>query len=204
MKVNMNQRWSAVVCGATLLLLSLITVRFLGAQGTPRGLLSNPGPPPPPLPEFVTAEKEMKALDEVGARLMKLLADEKRPKDVWLHPLENRHEAARWLGKLHYLPAIPLLIKYVDTEGPSYDDGPTFPCSDALEMFGDAAVPAIVDAYLKADTQRREYCLHTAIALKSRPVALIYATGLAAQNPDPDFQERIKLLLNAIKPRVSR
>ena len=135
---------------------------------------------------------------------MKLLADEKRPKDVWLHPLENRHEAARWLGKLHYLPAIPLLIKYVDTEGPSYDDGPTFPCSDALEMFGDAPVPAIVDAYLKAETQRRELCLFTAIAKSSRPVARTYAKGLAAQNPDPDFQERIKLLLDDIKPEVVR
>ncbi len=190
------------------MVLSLITVGFLYAQGTPkgtpRGLLRNPGPPPAPLPEFVAAEKELKALDEVAAQLMKLLADEKRPRDVWLHPLENRHEAARWLGKLHYLPAIPLLIKYVDTQGPSYDDGPTYPCRDALEMFGDAAVPAIVDAYLKADTQRRELCLYTSIALNSQPVAWTYAKGLAAQNPDPDFQERIKLLLDAIKPEVVR
>ena len=159
------------VGGGVLLLGGAIAVSiFLRAQGppkteplnslAPRAFWRNPGPPPPPLPEFVAAEKELKTLDEVGSRLMKLPADEKRPQNVWRHPLENRHETARWLGELRYPPAIPMLIQYIDTEGPSYDDGPTFPCREALEMFGDAAVPRLVDAFLefKGRGQTRSNC----------------------------------------------
>ncbi len=98
--------WGSVL----LFVICLLAAGFLRAQDPPkttprkgwipRGTLQTPGPPPKPLPEFVAAEKELKAIDELGPQLMKLLADEKMPKDVWLHPLETRHAAALWLGKL--------------------------------------------------------------------------------------------------------
>ena len=197
MRSHQFRHWNYITKGTLLLGLVFLVTGLLRAQLPQKAA-------PPPLPEFVEAEQALKAVDAVGPRLMKLLADEKRPKEIRLYPLENRHEAAIWLGKLHYHPAIPMLIQYVDTAGPSYDDGPTYPCRDALQMMGDAAVPAIVDAYLKADNQRLELCLYTAIASKSRPAARTYAKGLATENPAPEFQERVKLLLNAIKPDVPR
>ena len=197
MRVNPCRQWNYVTKSTLLVGLLLVASGLLRAQLPQKT-------PPPPLPEFVEAEQTLKALDAVGPRLMKLLADEKRPKEIRLYPQENRHEAAIWLGKLHYTPAIPMLIQYVETSGPEYGDGPTYPCRDALQMFGDAAVPALVDAYLKADSRRLELCLYTAIASKSQPAARTYAKGLATQNPAPEFQERVKILLNAIKPDVPR
>ncbi len=99
-----------------------------------------------------------------------------------------------------------MLIKYVETEGLSYDDGPTFPCSDALEMFGDAAVPSLVDAFLKDDglSGRRETRLYMSIARDSRPTARTYARGRAAENSDPAFKKRVEYFLDLIKPEVSR
>ena len=197
MKSHQYRHAKYVTQGTLLLGLVLLVTGLLRAQRPQKT-------PPPPLPEFVEAEQALKAVEAVGPRLMKLLADEKRPKEFREHPLENRHEAALWLGKLHYHPAIPMLIQYVDTPGPSEGDGPTYPCRDALDMMGDAAVPAIVDAFMKADNQELEFCLYTAIASKSQPTARTYAKGLAAQNPAPEFQERIRILSNKIKPDVPR
>ena len=205
------------LCGSALLFFTcLLAAGFLRAQEppkaapqkgwVPRSLLQNPGPPPKPLPEFVAAEKELKAIDELGPQLMKLLTDEKPPKDVWLYPLENRHAAAIWLGKLRYQPAIPMLIKYIETEGPAYDDGPTYPCTDALAKYGDAAVPALVDAFLSDDGRSggREHCIYSSIAESSQPTARTYARGRAAENSDPEFKKRVEYFLNKIKPEVPR
>ncbi len=182
----MHRQLQHVRRGMLLLGLVLIAVSVLWAQGIPNATSQKSGPPP--LPEFAEAEQTLKAIDEVGPRLMKLLADEKRPKVIRLYPLENRHEAAIWLGKLRYQPAIPMLIQYIHTEGPAYDNGPTYPCSEALQMYGDAAVPSLVDAYMVVDNigTDRARCLLSAIAHKSMPTAWTYAKGLAAENPNLD------------------
>lgn len=150
------------------------------------------------LPEFAEAEAVLKSLDEVCPKLLRIIVDEKRPKSVRAH-------AARWLGKLRYVPAIPALIQNVeliDPDGPA-EDGPDFPCRDALQMFGDAAVPALVDAFMAVTGrgQDRENCLYMAITQKSRSTARTYAQGLAVQNTDAKFQKRIDYFLDKIKPR---
>ena len=141
------------------------------------------------------------ARDTVGPKLLAILADEKRPAEV-------RLEAAILLGKLQYAPAIPTLIQFITMEKPVAvaRDGPEFPCQEALTLYGDAAVPSLVDAFMAVTGrgQTRENHLYMAIALKSQPVARTYAKGLATQNPDPKFQNRVEFFLNKIKPDMPR
>ena len=176
---------------ASLTLLFVLSVSLLG-QGKQ---------PPAAIPEFVDAEGVVKARDAVGPQLVAILADEKRPD-------EDRVEAAIWLGKMQYTPAIPMLIKYIKLEKPALvvRDGPEFPCQDALIDFGDAAVPSLVDAFMAVNEhgQDRLICLWMAIAHKSRPAAWTYAKGLEATNPNPDprFKYNMEVLLLRIKPVV--
>ncbi len=152
-------------------------------------------------PEFAEAQATQKAIDGVGPKLVALLADENRPAAL-------RLEAAIWLGRLRYTPAIPTLIRYIKLVNPEavVSDGPEFPCRDALQMFGDAAVPTLVDAFLefKGRDQDLEFGLYTAIHRKSRTAARTYAKGLATQNPDPKFHKRVEYFLDQIKPDVPR
>ena len=189
-----------MLCHLVTLSILLITVHG-SAQGPIR-----PNVPPQVVvpPEFAEVATLVTTVDEEGAKLITILIDVKRPKSV-------REDAARWLGKLRYTPAIPALIQHItlyDPDGPA-EDGPVFPCRDALQMYGDAAVPLLVDAYMKADYEPgtdRERCLVGAIARKSMPVAWTYAKGLAAENPKPDktFQISIESFLGEIKPYVER
>ena len=184
MRANLNRRWGMTLFGIFL----MVSAPTFG-QGPQK---------PTPFPEFVDAEGVGKARDTVGPKLIAILADEKRPAEV-------RLEAAMLLGKLQYAPAIPTLIQFITMEKPVVvaRDGPEFPCRDALQLFGDAAVPSLVDAFVAVTGrgQDRLHCLYMAITLKSRPAARTYAKGLATQNPDPEFQERIEYFLHLTKPR---
>lgn len=168
--------------------------------GAVAGLAQGPQKAAAP-PEFDEANAALKAVDAVGPKLVTLLADEKQPASV-------RLEAATWLGRLRYTPAIPTLIRHIKLVNPDavVSDGPEFPCRDALQMFGDAAVPTLVDAFLefKDRDQDLEFGLYTAIHRKSRSAARIYAKGQAAQNPDPKFQKRVEYFLEEIKTDVPR
>ena len=190
MTIRSRPQLCCVFCCLAILGIVVLT-SGLWAQGPQKKL---PAPP-----EFAVANTVLKSLDDVGSKLIDILADAKRPKAI-------RLEAAEWLGKLRYAPAIPKLIQYVDLVDTAQftSDGPEYPCRDALQMMGDAAVPSLVDAFLKTDSQRLELCLFTGIARKSQPAARTYAKGLATQNPAPEIQERVRILLDDIKPDVPR
>ena len=152
---------------------------------------------PAPLPEFVDANRAIKARDAVGPKLMGILADEKRPTEI-------RLEAAVLLGQLRYAPAIPTLIQHIAlTEtGKFVEDGPEYLCADALGLYGDAAVALVVDAYLKTDQddQSEEDRLLSAIRVgKTGKVAIAYTKGLAPAKPDPAFEQKLKLLISYVK-----
>ena len=184
-------------CAANACAVMLLVSGILLAQGKAKA---------PPPPEFAEAEAALKAVEAIGPKLVALLDDEKRP-------VAQRIEAATWLGRLRYAPAIPTLIQHIQLYDPEMpiDAGSDFPCQDALIDFGDAAVPSLVDAYMavnergeeRVDVSRLNH-LWMAIAQKSRPAAWTYAKGLEATNPHPDqkFKLRMEYLLDYIKPEV--
>ena len=127
MTVNPRLKRKCASCGLAILGIVLVT------SGSLAQALQKVTAPP----EFAEAEAVLKSLDVVGPKLLRIIADEKRPKAV-------RAQAARWLGKLRYAPAIPTLIQnieLIDPDGPAAD-GPDFPCQESLQKFGDAAVPS--------------------------------------------------------------
>jgi len=96
--------------------------------------------------DFSDAEELSKEVKRLGARLIKIVADDKQPP-------ESRVKAARLLGELKFAPAIPTLINNISLvdrslDGISGSEGDPLVCLIALQSFGNAAVPQIVDAYL--------------------------------------------------------
>lgn len=92
------------------------------------------------------AEELSKKAEELGNRLIKILADEKQLPG-------SRAKAARILSKLKFAPAIPVLVNNIRLSDPSVEsipgkEGNPLVCLLALQAFGNAAVPQIVDAYL--------------------------------------------------------
>ncbi len=152
------------------------------------------------LPEIREAERLVKEIEQLGPKLNALLADQKQP-------IQQRFRAGNLMAKLRYEPGIPTLIRHLELIDPQeVVSDPTFHCVEALTLYGDVAVPSLVGAFLEfmGRGQTRLNCLAMAINRKSRPVARTYAKGLATQNPDPQFQERIEYFLDQIQPDVPR
>ena len=151
------------------------------------------------LSEVADAERVNSTRDVVGERLILILADERR------HG-KDRDQAAYWLGKMRYAPAIPTLIQHITLvkDQEVFSDGHEYACKESLRMFGDEAVPGIVDAFIadQSTSQTRGFCLYSSIADSSVPTARIYAKGLAMENPDKKYQQRVSLLLSKIKPNI--
>lgn len=156
--------------------------------------------PPAATTEVPELREGAELIDRVGRtapKLEQILKDAKQPAAV-------RLKAARLLGQLRYAPAIPTLIQHIAlTEtGKFVEDGPEYLCADALGLYGDAAVPLVVDAYLKTDQddQSEEDRFLSAIrAGKTGKVAIAYTKGLAPAKPDPAFEQKLKLLVSYVK-----
>ena len=117
--------------------------------------------------------------EKIGKYWSEMLANEKVPHD-W------RVYAARVLGDMRYAPAIPILIKNITLKDDRVYDysgeiGESFVCHVALEHFGSAAVPAVVDAYLEEKDSN-----HRIFLLKAIPgtVTEIYLSGLHVQHDE--------------------
>jgi len=92
--------------------------------------------------DVIVAAELVKQVDEVGLKLERIVADPKQSES-------NRATAAELLGRLRYTPAIPTLIRFRKWVLPGHDtDTFIYPCMDALVLFGDAATPLIVRAWL--------------------------------------------------------
>ena len=95
------------------------------------------------------------------------------------------------LSTMKYLPAIPVLIKniqFADTTIPIIEDAnKPLAARNALALYGDAAVPDVIEAYLETmDDVRRDLLMGTI----SRRVAAAYLAGLRAQH-DPRVTDDI-------------
>ena len=124
---------------------------------------------------FVTEHYE-----EIGQYWMKLLDDDKALN-------KRRAYAAKVLGQVRYLPAIPVLIKHIrfmEFTGDVYSDGEDgLVVQQALGKYGNAAVPAIIDAYLDdPDDRKRSALKNTIYSGETQKVAMTYLYGLQAQH----------------------
>ncbi len=144
--------------------------------------------------------------DEIGKYWMNVLDDEEgqtmqrviTPDKHRLFAVNQRRVyAAKVLGQMKYLPAIPVLIKHIRLHDMTVtlisDSGDGFASQEALVQYRDAAVPQIVDAYLN-DTGR-SLSSHFVSAISSgQPdvVASTYFLGLHAKHDrritDKDFE----------------
>ena len=158
-------------------------------------------PKPAPLPEVAVAERVISERDTVGITLINIFGDMRRPG-------KERDQAALTLGKMRYTAAIPMLIEHITLvkDQEAFSDGPEQTCVESLRMFGDEAVPAIVDAYLTDNTpgQDRRFCLYSSIPPSAIQTARLYAKGRAWENPDEKYQQRVKEFLHDIKPNISK
>lgn len=107
------------------------------------------------------AEQCVASRERIGERLAAIVADGEEP-------VAKRHEAARWLGKLQYPPAIDVLIQRIDLVDPTHIESEprpdlAYPLMMTLAGYGKAAVPQIVDAYLAERSQERQALLAYAI-----------------------------------------
>lgn len=133
----------------------------------------------------------------LGARLVGVVADKSQP-------YNERHRAGELLAKLHYLPAIDVLIQYVDLADPTYVSFETrwdlaFPLVGALAAFGDAAVPKIVDACAREENQERRILLAFAIQYgKTKAVAVRYIRGMELSSEQ--MKGRLRNLENILVP----
>jgi hypothetical protein len=114
--------------------------------------------------------------NRIGANLTSILRDSEQP-------VAERHEAARLLGKLQYMPAVAVLVQHVELVDPTYVSSevrPDLACPVmmALATYGNAAVPQVVDAFLAERNQQRQFLLFLAIRFgKTTDVAIRYLRG---------------------------
>lgn len=142
----------------------------------------------------------------IGNQLIALLDDPQQP-------IEVRLAAADLLGRMQYLPAVETLIRHIELPIPNYEgfrDNPTItrPLMGALGKFGDAAVPQIVDTYVKSrNTDARYLLIRSLKESQSAPTAIRYANGLAAAKTATEFdKERARYLVEMLggPPRKER
>lgn len=137
--------------------------------------------------------------ETIGSDLVAILADEQAQ-------VLSRLQAADRLGKLQYLPAIPALVRYIDLTPRHFEVGPP-PAARALAIYGDAAMPALVQEYLKVGITytftgfRRQHAILYAIGEgKTAETAQTYARGIAAKG-DAAMRERVEWFLEELEAR---
>ena len=138
---------------------------------------------------FDDSERTAQQIAVLGPKLIDVLDDPKAS-------ITDRLRAATLLGQLKYRPGIAVLIKHVGLfdQFKITSDGPDYDCILALVAYGEAAVPAVVDAFVATsrDDQSRESQLLLVISVgKLWKVALPYCKGLAPEKPGPDFEKKL-------------
>ena len=151
----------------------------------------------PNIAAFDDAERTVQQIAVLGPKLVKVVEDPKAS-------FSDRFQAAQLLGKLKYQPGIGVLIRHIGLfdRFALTSDGPEFKCIAALTEYGDAAVPAVIDAYLvvSEDDQTQEHLLLSIVSTGKRgAVALPYCKGLAPVKPEPAFDKKLRLLMNYLK-----
>jgi hypothetical protein len=170
---------------------------------TPLGAVPLPKLNEPPV---VTAAVVVQSHQQkLGAALLRKLSIEK------LSPADQER-CILALGKVHYAPAIPELIrridfKYFDPEHPTTWDPwevsstQGHPAYYALEDLRPISIPPVVEAILAEQNPTRRMLLVTVLRAVKAPYddsakqASIYAQGLAFQREDEDLRREVKLLL---------
>lgn len=157
---------------------------------------------------FDDGDKVVQLRDELSAQLEAVLADETSPGSQG-PSVEERYRAAELLGRLQYTPAIPTLIRHVDLLPVAFSEPPLPRVADALALYGDAAVPQIVDACLKEDlfviaggirANRGLFPLYYAIRKgETFETARTYARGIAAGIPDDaELAQKVRTFLEQL------
>jgi hypothetical protein len=150
---------------------------------------------------LAAAEKLSAERDRLGGVLLAGLRDKTRPP-------EERAACALALSGLKYTPALPVLIELIDFEPateprpkPIFAEPPspleTFPCMRALVEYGDLAVPAVVDAYLKENRKVPKLSL-TCVLIRIK-VAKLYVQGLLMEHQDRPTRVKLLELLVALE-----
>ena len=139
---------------------------------------------------FEDSRRIAQQIDIVGPKLIEVLDDQTAS-------ITDRLQAATLLGHLNYRPGIPVLIKHVglfDKFKITRDEGPDYDCMLSLVKYGEAAVPAVVDAFLATspDDQTQEYLLKSIVSTgKLGKIALPYCKGRAPEKPNPAFDRKL-------------
>jgi len=109
---------------------------------------------------------------ELGRDLQTIVQDKQAP-------LRHRIRAARLLGQLGWRPAIDTLIENISLADPwAVDSGDNRPIGRALAVYGDSAIPEIMDVCLNDPNETKRIKLFFAIYYSGRTrVALRYLDG---------------------------
>ena len=125
----------------------------------------------------------------VGGELMRILQDGQKP-------VPDRVRAARLLGKLQYVLAIPLLADQVELVDPEDENNVPkrhpLPCAFALENFGVCAALEIAGRIAKATSvnEVRRWKAHILDADTLR-ATITHLRGLAVEATDPDRRDQL-------------
>lgn len=147
---------------------------------------------------FVTARARKEDADALGKEMLAILNDETQAP-------ENRVQAARLLGEMRYLDAIPHLIRHRSIRPRIiFDSGDAFPVHTALAKFGDAAVPALIQDYLheeRSPTWRSSKESYLGILKRGNALraARVYAKGLLAEAGTHEKKHSIQKLVTRIE-----
>lgn len=167
---------------------ALRKMAFLNRHNDPDGKL---------LPKHTEILDESEALiknyDLVGRTWLKVLDDKDAPNSC-------RCMAAFMLSEMRYLPAIPVLIKQINLEDHSVTAGSSsferFIVVEFLGKFENAAVPAIVDAWLGEKNPQIRNSYEFAISFgNTTKEAITYMRGLRARGDKRVTNETLELFL---------
>jgi hypothetical protein len=146
---------------------------------------------------FEDSHRIAQQIEVVGPKLIAILDDDSAP-------IADRLRAATLLGKLKYRPGIPVLIKHIELfdKFKITSDGPDYDCMLSLVEYGEAAMPAVIEAFLaiNSDDQTREHLLRQVIGVgRLAKVAVPYCKGLAPDEPNLDYERRLAQLMKYLQ-----
>ncbi|GEM_PF-2557124 len=119
-------------------------------------------------------------------------------------PVQERCDAALFLGESRYFEAISVLIESIDLfdENPSTTEGSIdalYPCVHALLRMGGAEMVPVVKAWIdEGDDERRQELLVCVAAARDPSGARAYARGLLAASQEPEQRKRLTELVNIL------